>query len=252
MEHGFFRQVLVSLAMELNKRDFRIAVYPWKFLDRVSCGVVKQWFAQTNPVHIFATFFALSYSKILFVSFSLLKITYQQQLSRGNTNNLMCLYVDPHIHYFSPRHLPYVVPAITIIVTLGVLLPLLQMLYPTRCGSRYFCGRIVKTLDFQGSYKDGTNGTRDYRAASVLYLVWTFGTSYLKNHPSFSGMRLISSLTSMIGVAFFGFARLYKSNTHNLLDVLILTLLAVHVVYASVLQGTTDYGTHELDIQIAL
>ena len=61
-----------------------------------------------------------------------------------------------------------------------------------------------------------------------------------------SGM--ISSFLSMIGVAFLP----YKSSTHNLLDVLILTLLAVHAVYASVLQGTTDYGTHELDTQIAL
>ena len=167
------------------------------------------------------------------------------------------LSVDPHIHYFSPRHLPYVAPAITIIVILGVLLPLLLILYPTCCGSRYFGGRVVKTFieAFQGSYKDGTNGTRDYRAVSALYLVcrvviWTFGTSYLKNHPSFLGMRLISSLTSMIGVAFFGFARPCKSSTHNLLDVLILTLLAVHAVYA--IQGTTDYSTHELDTQIAL
>ena len=65
-------------------------------------------------------------------------------------------------------------PLYTIIVTLGVLLPLLLMLYPTRCGSRYFSGRIiVKTFieAFQGSYKDGTNGTRDYRAVSALYLV---------------------------------------------------------------------------------
>ena len=97
--------ILVSLAMELNKRDFKVAVYPWKFIDRVSCGAVKPWFAQTNPVHIFATFFILSYSKILFVSFSLLKVTYQQQLSHGNTNNLRCPSVDPHILYFSPRHL---------------------------------------------------------------------------------------------------------------------------------------------------
>ena len=36
--------LLVSLAMELNKRDFKVAVYPWKFIDRVSFGVVKQWF----------------------------------------------------------------------------------------------------------------------------------------------------------------------------------------------------------------
>ena len=163
--------LLVSLAMELNKRDFKIAVYPWKFIHSVSYGAVKHWFAQTNPVHIFATFFVLSYSKILFVSFSLLKITYPQQLSRGY--NLRPLSVDPHINYFSRGHLPYVVPAITIIVTLGVLLPLLLMLYPTRCGSRYFGGRIVKTFmeAFQGSYKDGTNGTRDYRAVSALYLV---------------------------------------------------------------------------------
>ena len=49
--------LLFSLAMELNKRDFKIAVYPWKFINSVSGGAVKQWLAQTNPVHIFATFF---------------------------------------------------------------------------------------------------------------------------------------------------------------------------------------------------
>ena len=251
--------LLVSLAMELNKRDFKVAVYPWKFIDRVSFGVVQQWFAQTNPVHIFATFFILSYSKILFVSFSLLKITYPQQLSCGNANNLRPLSVDPHIHYFSRGHLPYVVPAITIIVTLGVLLPLLLMLYPTRCGSRYFGGRIiVKTFieAFQGSYKDGTNGTRDYRAVSALYLicrvvVWTFTVNFV-NQPTNPGGWLIVSALYMLGVAFFGFVRPYKSSTHNLLDVLILTLLAVQAVYASVLQGITKYGTHELDTQIAL
>ena len=178
--------------MELNKRDFKIAVYPWKFIDRVSYGAVKHWFAQTNPVHIFATFFVLSYSKILFVSFSLLKITYPQQLNRGN--NLSPLSVDPHIHYFSRGHLPYVVPAITIIVTLGVLLPLFLMLYPTRCGSRFFGGRILKSVveAFQGSYKDGTNGTRDYRAVSALYLVcrvvvWTLTINFVKNQPTILG-----------------------------------------------------------------
>ena len=63
---------------------------------------------------------------------------------------------------------------------------------------------------------------------------------------------MVLSALYMLGVAFFEFARPYKSSTHNLLDVLILTLLAVHAVYASVLQGATKYGTHELDTQIAL
>ena len=115
-----------------GKRDFKIAVYPWKFINSVSGGAVKQWFSQTNPVHIFATFFRfIPYSKILFVSFSLLKITYPKQLgSHGSTNDLSPISVDPHIHYLSHGHLPYVVPAITIIVTLGVLLPLLLNALP--------------------------------------------------------------------------------------------------------------------------
>ena len=135
------------------------------------------------------------------------------------------------------------------------------MLYPTRCGSRYFGGRIiVKTFieAFQGRYKDGTNGTRDYRAVSALYLVcrvvvWTFTVHFAVKHQlTIPGGWLIVSMLSMIGVAFFGFVRPYKSSTHNLLDVLILILLAVQAVYASVLQGTTNYGTYELDTQIAL
>ena len=49
--------LLVSLAMELNKRDFKIAVYPWKFINSVSGGAVKHWFAQNQTGAHFCNFF---------------------------------------------------------------------------------------------------------------------------------------------------------------------------------------------------
>ena len=82
--------------------------------------------------------------------------------------------------------------------------------------------------------------------------MWTLTINFVKNQPTIPGGFMVLSVLYMLGVAFFGFARPYKSSTHNLLGVLILTLLAVHAVYASVLQGTTKYGTHDFDTQIAL
>ncbi len=85
------------------------------------------------------------------------------------------VYLDPSLEAFSPKHLSYVIPAIIILILVNVLPTIYITLYPIR-----ICKRILdKLVPFrllqelakmsQRGFKDGTDGTRDYRSFAGLY-----------------------------------------------------------------------------------
>ena len=241
-----FLILFLSFAMVLHKRNIKVIVFLWQVINKISCGCIQQHFAGTNLIHTFATFFLLSYLKSLFVSFSLLRITIKFEIE-SETGALVQngqLSADPHIAYFSLGHLLYAVPALVVVFLLGVILPLLLILYTTRfnailfgnCRSRRGWNAVKTFLDaFQGSYKDGTNGTRDYRAMSALYLVlrfvmgFTYSCDALFMKPSNYFLPFIA-LVFIIVAGFFGLAKPYKTKRHNLLDVLLCALSAVQII----------------------
>ena len=81
---------------------------------------------------------------------------------------------------------------------------------------------------FQGQYKDGTNGTHDFRmlSASFLILRILIVASFIPHHYSFwpSSEQRCVLLMSVCG--FYAITRPYKLNFRNNVDVLILVLLA--------------------------
>lgn len=260
--------LLVSLAMQLHQRNFKVAVYSWHIINKVSCSRIQRWFAGTNLVHTFSTFFILSYLKAVFVSVYLLNATSHLSFVSENgtyiSKNGKRSSADPTIPYFSPRHLPYAALALGVLFVLGVLLPLVLVLYPTRCSSRLFgrgtarrCWNAAKTFieTFQGSYKDGTKGTRDYRAVPALYLVMrvVIGITYAIFEVGTSTIQYpIVAALFMIMAAFFGLAKPYKQRRHNLLDVLINALLAIQTLYLYIFHSVWSYDPTSLHTVVYL
>ena len=120
----------------------------------------------------FGTFLLLSYGKFLTVSFDLLIYTRGYALN-GKAGSYVLFY-DATIEYFGRDHLPYAILAIVITLLFNILPLLFALLHPLRC----FRGCTAKwpalriCLDsYQGYYKDGTEGTRDCRFFSGLYLL---------------------------------------------------------------------------------
>ena len=239
--------LVLSFAMTLHKRNIKVAVYLWHFIKRISCNQIQQHLAGTNLIHVFATFFLLSYLKAIYTSFSILQITVPLHLDMETRTLVPKRYLsaDPHIPYFSLNHLAYAIPALVVVFILSVILPLLLVLYTTRCNTLLFrqTGRgwnALKTFidAFQGSYKDGTNGTRDYRAVSALYVVIrliiivVYGVffPFTYNSRLRSLGYLITAIVFIVLAGFFGLARPYKTKRHNLLDVLLHTLSAIQVI----------------------
>ena len=173
--------ILIYVAIELHDRNCFIIVL-------LSSPLRRFWYRNWNPKETIlttcATFLLLSYSKILFVSSSLLQFIQTYRCRNGEiiiTNETVLLY-DPTISFLHSEHIPYVLLSSFVIAIFVVLPPLLLLLYPTRlfwkclncCGfQRWDILHLIMDI-FQGWYKDGTEGTYDYRCFSALYMALRF------------------------------------------------------------------------------
>ena len=199
----FFRSLIPPICLPLNTMqimalDYLVAVYPLLLLtcfyvllrahDR-GCRLVvrlwrpflwctarlrRQWNIRHSIIDAFATFFLLSYIKLLDVSHVLLTSTYVYNVTGSWLGYF--LFYDATVEYMGPDHRPYAVLAILVVVV-GVLFPLiLLLLYPMqwfqKCLNR--CGLNSTGLQmfmqcFQGYYRDRTDGGRECRYFAAVY-----------------------------------------------------------------------------------
>ena len=225
----------------LHDRNCRIAVYltiPVKMLFRL---FNRNWNPKTTILNTCITFILIAYSKFLFTSINLL-FGVKTYSSDGKVvpNSTVLLY-DPTIKFFDSQHIPYAVFALFIIVVFVLLPPLLLLLYPTRlfrkclncCGFRRWDILQVVVDIFQGWYKDGTEGTQDFRAVSTLYFVLRIVLSSLYVMLLFRsyypyGWYVVSVFHIFLGV-FFLIAKPYKKSWMNYIDGLLILWIGVLV-----------------------
>ena len=167
---------ILYVLIELHDSNCRPIVYMWKPFNRCLSRFRRQWNARASTIDAFATFLLLSYVKLLTVSVNILHPTWVYDV-RGNKIGLH-LYYDATIKYFGGEYLPYALSALAIVL-IFILFPLLSLiLYPMKCFQRCLgCSQIklhalhIFADAFQGCYKDGTNGTRDFRYFAATYLM---------------------------------------------------------------------------------
>ena len=179
----------------------------------------------------FATFTLLSYVKLLMVSRDIL--TYANLYDgTGEKSSKVLVYYDTTDHYLHGEHLPFAILAIFVLLTFVAIPPVLLLLYPTsifqkcltRC--RMNCYALHTFADvFQGCYKNGTNGTRDYRYFAGLYFVMRIIVILftLVPYPIYYG---VWPLMYLLTVLSFSILQPYKKHIYNSLDSLVFALLA--------------------------
>ena len=125
--------------------------------------------------------------ELLFTSIHFL-LAFQSYNSHGErvSSSALLLY-DPNIRFFHSEHIPYATIALLVILIIIfiILPPLLLLVYPTSIFKKYLKCLGFHRWDilhhikdiFQGWFKDGTEGTRDYRSLSALYLLFRVALS---------------------------------------------------------------------------
>ena len=175
--YPFLLVIFSYMVIKLYDSKISFIVMIWRPFRALLRNFQKSLDVRTSIIDSFATFFLLSYVKILSVSSDLLIPTQIYQL--GSNTSTFGLYYSPTVTYFREEHLPYAILAI-FILTLFVFIPMITLfLYPFQFFQRLlslfpFNWHFLRAFidSFQGCYKDGTDpGTFDCRSFAVLILL---------------------------------------------------------------------------------
>ena len=137
----------------------------------------ENWDIRTSVIDSFATFFLLSYVKILSTSIDMLLATRVRTLNSNKTQYR--LYYAGNIEFLHGDHIPFAVLAISMLTVFIVVPTLILICYPFQCFQKcllYYQIQLhcLRTFvdSFQGCYKDGTEpDTYDLRLLSSYGLI---------------------------------------------------------------------------------
>ena len=224
--------VITYVLVEMHDHDFRIIVCLWKPFHACFVHLRREWNIRGSLINAFATFLLLSYVKFLYTSFDLLFPISVFDI-HGKPLSKMFLYYDGTLEYFGQEHLPFAILALVVFVIFNIFPLLLLLLYPCQCFQRCLnhyeiqCQVLHVFMDtFQGSYKDGSNGTRDCRWFAALYLILRIVPLFIFILVGPSKF-VLYPLVLLIIVAVFLTAVFHphKSPFHNAADIFLLLVL---------------------------
>ena len=177
--------VVIYTLIQLYDRNFKLVVIVCLPLTKCFSKCSDSWNPKQKILNTFATFFLLSYTKLLFTSIQFVLVVYSYNSKGEQISDSGVLLLDPSVKSFHSQHIPYVVLTLIILVVFILLPPLFLLLYPTRIFRKLLTSLgfqqwtlLFQLMDiFQGWYKDGTEGTRDFRSFSALYMMLRIGLS---------------------------------------------------------------------------
>ena len=186
----------------------------WKPFHKCVAHLRRSWDPRASIINAFSTFLLLNFSKVVIVAaYSL----YSTHIVSTNFTHYHSLYFDPTIRSYSKQHLPYLLCSASCLVVFFLIPTSLLCLYPTKvfrrllqcCLSLRWQQAVSAFIDtFQGHYKDGTNGTHDYRAASSIHLVILFlmMPAYLNPHERCIAVDFVQPIHALVSL-FYALAR---------------------------------------------
>ena len=239
--YPIFLILITYVCIKLHDNNFRPIVWLWKPFHSHFVYLRRRWDSKASVVNAFTTFLLLAFSKILFVTFTLLytfNIQYYNVYKYNGLKEKCILYYDPTVEYHTQEYSIFAAIAVFVLVVFTLIPAILLILYPTRlfrrciscCEFRRWHALHMFVESFQGQYRDGTNGTRDFRMVSASFLILRILTmaSFLPHHkldvwPSLA----LQCALFICATGFCAIAKPYKLNLRNNTDILILVLLAV-------------------------
>ena len=253
--YPFLLILLSYFIIELYDRNCTCLITAWRPLEKVLSACRMSWDVRTSVIDSFATFFFLSYVKILSVSADLLMPTQIFQL--GSDRIRLGLYYSPTVAYFGDHHLPCAILAMGILTVFVCIPTLIFLLYPCKLFQKFlsifpFDWHFLHALvdSFQGCYKDGTEtGTFDCRWFSVFMLLsrpllfTIFGSTLSAMYFIYAVVFLIIMLIAIINIEPFKKVAVRHFST-DLAFISLLSLCYIALVGRQVSFMETDSVSH--------
>ena len=242
--YPIFLILLTYVCIQLHDNNFRLVVWLWKPFHRHVVHLRRRWDFTASIINAFTTFLLLSFSKILFVSFTLLHtFPFHVRYNYAYIPNKCVLYYDSTVGCHTPEYTIFAAIAVCVLVIFIISPTILLIVYPTRlfrrcvtcCRFRRWYALHMFVESFQGQYKDGTNDTRDFRmvSASFLILRTLILALFMNHHCSTSHTAEIQVFLFSCASCFHAVTRPYKLNFMNNVDIVILFLLGTLIFVAN-------------------
>ena len=232
--YPLFLLVLSYIIIELQAMNFRPVLWMLKILCFPCMRWRRVWKAKISILDAFATYVLLSYTKLMYTSFSLIS---QTEVYGSRAKTIVSRF-DPKIDISSSQYTHYVALSIVMMLLFGLFPPILLTFYQFKsclsCLERLGLrrpGLEQFVLAFQGCYKDGENGTADRRFFAGLYFVFRFLMVLFYTIPSDTRVTLgfkVFACTLFLLVC--GTLQPYKKTKYTVFDCLFFALLATIAV----------------------
>ena len=253
--YPLFLIIMSWVAIHLYSRNFKPVVWLWNRLKWILCNCrclnVDQD-ATNTMINVFATFFLLSYAKLVFASLRTLSYGISLNLNNISLQEMFHVYSDPNMTFFSKKHLPFVVLSILIFLLAVFPVPLILVFYPIKSfrnllfkcpvGSRAITAINIFVQKFYSCYRDKIEGGRDMRSLVSIYfflrvLVSLVTINQIPASVSFSLLVFIYTASSTL----IALTQPYKRKYMTIIDTLILANLATlsHILSQSNLKAST-------------
>ena len=228
------------ILIELHGRNFRPIVIMWKPFSRCFSKLRRNWSATDSIVHAYATLLLLSFATLNHNALQLLESTnVYNSTGTVKTNVLIC---RPSIHVYSSEYIPYLVTVLILMFFLGVCPTAMLCIYSIKffqrklnncCSQRIQIALKTFVETFQGTFKDGLNGTRDYRISPALFAFLVMLSTILASLGKVFHVYLILYFTVLLTLSSFliAFVRPCKSFLTNLSLSFHLMLLAIGAIF---------------------
>ena len=245
---------ITYVAIELHARNFKPIVILWRPFHKCCVRIRRGLDPQSSIINAFATFLVLSIGKIIFLSAHSVYTTGVHPLKMEYGAYRAGLYYDPKLSLEDPyfKYL-YAIPVVNLF--LFAFLPTVFLcFYPTRIFRKVLkCFRLDRTsllifLDmFQGHFNNGTDGNRDYRALSGIYIilqvlitiVFTSTFSRIRG-PELDDYYLLTAL--FLTAILFSITHPYKKKWNNYLTVINFILMLIIVSGFTLIPWGIDSG----------
>ena len=179
--YPFVLLLLTYVGIELHAHGCKFVVCLWRPIHRTYVRFRRTWDPNASVVQAFATLFFLSYTKFIALMYEALFISLV--INEDGKMVSSFLYTDPTVATSNRKH--WYLYSLSLFILFFIVLPPIAILitFPTcvfKKVSRFLKPKWIVSMQifvdvFQGCYKDGTSGTRDYRAVSGYILaIWAF------------------------------------------------------------------------------
>ena len=239
--YPLFLVICTYTIVKLHGRGNKMLILLLKPLHKCLWRISHSRNAAETLVHAFCTFLLLSYVKILQVALDLL-IPVHSYTSQGKYAGDV-YYYDPSVEL--AKHYYIFIPA-ALLLLMFLLLPLVLLIcYPWMCFHNLFnCFKFQKLHIFMDAILGCYRLDLISRSTAGVYLLLRI--MVVVDYELTLSYRDISSkaVVIMIAVIFFSITRPYKKPLLNAVDVVFLTMLALHYVIHNQVQVISDISHH--------